>query len=285
VKVLQIYYDEETKARLDPAFEPLDNSGNERPEWYEYWPISRYLTAERIVDDEYYGFFSPRFGAKTLVSGREVIDFVSSSPGVDVVTFSAYHCLGACFFSVFEQGEYFHPGLVDATGALLAALGDDTDPKAIINHSRNIVYSNYFVAKGWFWKRWLAVLTRLFEITEKPSPARERLLRKVAHQGGDARVREVEMRIFVMERMASYLMATMPGVRTCSYKPFAMPVSSERLADRGADIVRLDALKLAYLATGDTNYISLFQFERDRILGERVWDRQAQGSGQASIPG
>src|SRR5450631_3293085 len=28
---------------LDPGFEVLDNSSNERPDWYEYWPIRRFL--------------------------------------------------------------------------------------------------------------------------------------------------------------------------------------------------------------------------------------------------
>jgi hypothetical protein len=266
VNVFQIYYNDETKALLDPAFEPLDNTSNERPEWYEYWPIRKYLTSRVIADQEYHGFFSPRFVDKTRISGREVIDFVSSARGADVVTFSQNHCLGACFFSVFEHGECYHRGLLDATRTLLAAVGENIDPQAVITHSRTLVFSNYFVAKGWFWKRWLAVLTRLFEITEgPPSPAREQLVRKVAYERAAG---EVEMRIFVMERMASYLMATIPGIRTCSYKPFDMPVSGEGFVTRGPDIVRLDALKLAYLATGDTNYATLFQADRDRVLRE-----------------
>lgn len=37
IRVFQIFYNEETRASLDPDFEPLDNSDSERADWYEYW--------------------------------------------------------------------------------------------------------------------------------------------------------------------------------------------------------------------------------------------------------
>ena len=72
VRAFQIFYNEKSRALLDPDFEPLDNLKNERPDWYEYWPIRNYLMQNRLDESAYYGFLSPNFYEKTRLAGSQV---------------------------------------------------------------------------------------------------------------------------------------------------------------------------------------------------------------------
>ena len=60
----------------DPGFDVLDNSANERPDWYEYWPIRKFLLNETLDENAFYGFLSPKFKLKTNLSAAEVRDFI-----------------------------------------------------------------------------------------------------------------------------------------------------------------------------------------------------------------
>jgi hypothetical protein len=76
IHAFQIFYNAATRAAVDPAFQPLDNSANERPDWYGYWPILSFFEANPDLDDDaFYGFLSPLFGAKTGLTGAQVIAF------------------------------------------------------------------------------------------------------------------------------------------------------------------------------------------------------------------
>ena len=55
---------------LDPGFDVLDNSTNERPDWYEYWPIRKFLLNGPLDEDAFYGFLSPKFRLKTNLAPR-----------------------------------------------------------------------------------------------------------------------------------------------------------------------------------------------------------------------
>ncbi|HEY0800529.1 MAG TPA: hypothetical protein VGD54_06775, partial [Steroidobacteraceae bacterium] len=98
---------------LDPGFDVLDNSANERPDWYEYWPIRRFLLNESLDENAFYGFLSPKFKLKTNLSAAEVCDFIrASDPATEVVLFSPSIHNSAFFLNVFEHGNAEHPGLL-----------------------------------------------------------------------------------------------------------------------------------------------------------------------------
>jgi hypothetical protein len=91
---------------LDPGFAVLDNSANERADWYEYWPMRRFLLNEKLDEDAFYGFLSPRFKHKTNLSAGAVRDFLlAAEPNTDVVLFSPSIHNSAYYLSVFEHGE------------------------------------------------------------------------------------------------------------------------------------------------------------------------------------
>jgi hypothetical protein len=39
INVFQIFYDDRSRRSLDGGFIPLDNTRNERPDWFEFWVI------------------------------------------------------------------------------------------------------------------------------------------------------------------------------------------------------------------------------------------------------
>src|SRR5580658_8106459 len=97
---------------LDPGFKVLDNSSNERPDWYEYWPIRNFLTHEPLDEGDFYGFLSPKFRLKTNLTAAQVEDFLArADPRTDVCLFSPSIHNAAYFLNVFEHGESEHPGL------------------------------------------------------------------------------------------------------------------------------------------------------------------------------
>src|SRR6202011_4516490 len=107
------------KEDLDPSCLVLDNSANERPDWYEYWPIRKFLLNEELDEDAFYGFLSPKFKHKTNLSAGAVRDFIlAAEPDTDVVLFSPSIHNSAYFLSVFEHGEAEHPGLAAVAARL-----------------------------------------------------------------------------------------------------------------------------------------------------------------------
>ena len=62
-KLFQICYDDQSFSNLSPGFTPLDNREG-APEFREIVPIFAYLKDNVIDDDEWIGFFSPKFRRK-----------------------------------------------------------------------------------------------------------------------------------------------------------------------------------------------------------------------------
>lgn len=265
MRAFQIFYDEKTRAALDPGFEPLDNQSNERPDWYEYWPIRRFLLSHSLEPDTFYGFFSPLFFQKTGLKGREVIEFARQATDAEVVTFSPHPCLGAYYASVFEQGASCFDGFIDAATLLLRELKIDTRLDMLVNDSRDTVYSNFFLAKPRFWKAWWRVVDRAFEIAERADSAAGRaLVRPVSYVKDDGDAKPAQMKVMVLERLVSLMLAG-GDFRVGNFEPFAMPLT-DPFAGRLAEVVELDRLKRAYRDTGERRYFDEFLRRRMQLL-------------------
>src|SRR6204780_3611301 len=95
-----------SRQELDPDFAVLDNSANERPDWFEYWPIRRFLLNEALDENAFYGFLSPKFKLKTNMSSADVREFIlAAGSAVDVVLLSPSIHNSAYYLNVFEHGD------------------------------------------------------------------------------------------------------------------------------------------------------------------------------------
>ena len=266
VHVHQIFYDDATRAAVDPVFQPLDNRASERPDWYEYWPILRFFRENPALDDEaLYGFFSPLFFSKTGLKGAQVLAFAQQSHDAEVVTFSPHPCHGAAFYNVFEQGANCFPGFLDAALAFLRELDPAIDLKRLVNDSRTTVYSNYFLARPRFWRAWLGIVEHAFALAEaNDTPAGRALRQSVGYAKSDGDTKPAEMKIMILERIPS-LMLAWGDFRGRNYPPFSIPLT-EQFAGRLPELQELDRLKIAYTTQGDGQLLQQFVQNRDRLL-------------------
>ncbi len=261
VHLYQIAYSPATLAALQPGFLLLDNLDNPRPDWFEYWPVRRHLLESTLDESAFYGFFSPKFGAKTGLAHDQVQQFVAAHAArADVLLFSPQPDMGAFFLNVFEQGETFDPGLIDACERWLHAIGRPAPLRQLVMDSSQVVFSNYFVARPAFWREWLALNEALFAACEGPaSPLRDALCHVTSYPGAAQR------KVFLQERMASLLLATQPRWRSVAHNPFGMAWSTARFREHPTDAYISDALKMAWRERRYPQYLQAFVDVRERF--------------------
>jgi hypothetical protein len=249
--VFQILNHYTSRQELDPGFGVLDNSANERPDWFEYWPIRRYLQSEALEENAFYGFLSPKFGLKTNLTSAGLRGFVDAAQPADVILFSPSIQNSAYFLNVFEHGEAEHPGLMGTATRLFERIGRPTKLENLVSDSNNTVHSNYFIAKPRFWRAWLAVTEALYAIAEaQDDPLGKELRTPTSYRGSS----NVQMKIFIMERIATWIISTDRSFVARVRDPF---VARSRIYKLPVAII-CDALKIAYVAEGRPQYKVVF---------------------------
>jgi len=239
----------------------LDNTRNERPDWREYWPIRHFLLTHPLEDDRYYGFFSPRFAEKTGLSTQQVIDFIlASPPQTDAVLFSPQVDVGAFFPNVFVGEDQADPGFLETCQRFVNHVGLELDLSSVVMDSSTIVFSNYIVARTGFWRVWFALAERLYEIAEQGTgELRDRLVQPTNYREG------VQRKVFLMERLASLILVTNPGLRTRAFNPFVLAWSMQLHRFRDEAII-CDALKIAARRSDFPEYRALYEKLRQRVI-------------------
>ena len=262
-QIYQIYYDAVTRAGLDPVFIPLDNSKNERPDWREYWPIQSFLKGKQLDEDTLYGFFSPKFQQKTGLTGKSVIDFIEASEA-DVYTFSPFVEQAAFFLNVFEHGEVNHKGMLDAMQQFVNQAGMQIDLRNVVCDFTTSVFSNYFVAKPKFWRKWLEIGEQLYTLCESQSgPLANRLNAATQYH---EQVGAVGLKVFMMERLVSLILIYYQFAIK-AYDPFAITRSGIPVSRLDHEMRVANALKMAFLNTRDVRYIESYLRFRGSVLG------------------
>ena len=261
VHLYQIAYSVAAFDQIQPGYRVLDNLDNPRPDWFEYWPMRRFLLEQPMDEAAFYGFFSPKFGAKTNLTHAEVVAFVRAQAAhTDVLLFSPQPDMGAFFLNVFEQGETFDPGLIEAFEALLQSIGRSAPLRQLVMDSRQTVFSNYFVARPAFWREWLALNEALFAACEDAHHPLNAALCLPTHYGQGA-----QRKVFLQERAASLLLATQPRWRSQAHNPYGFGWSTSRLREHPTEAVISDALKMAYRDQHYPQYIQAFATVRERF--------------------
>jgi len=248
--VYQIHY--ATNEAVEPGFLALDNSSNERADWFEYWPIRRFLLNEPLDEESFYGFLSPKFKIKTNLSAAAVREFISlESATTDVVLLSPSLQWTAYHWNVFKFGDAVHPGLLKIADRFFRQIGQPTNLHDLVTTSRNEVYSNYMIGKPGFWRAWLDITEQLFALAESPDdPLGAELRKPTLYRGSNG----VQMKIFIMERIATWILARDSKFVARVRDPF---VARSRVYKLPGAIV-CDALKIAYVTTRRDEYKDLF---------------------------
>jgi len=261
VQIFQIYYSEATRAALDPGFLPLDNLANERPDWREYWPIREFLRRRPPAAEDYYGFLSPRFQAKTTLSAKVVREFVSGQAAAsDIILFSPFYDQLAFFLNPWEQALMVHRNARQVFEQALALIAPAYDIIGTVATSLDSVFCNYFVARGKFWLAWLERCERIFDCAERADTPLGRALSSDA----DYDTQSAPTKTFVIERVAGTMLAERGRWSVAAYNSLLLPFSGSRISALGAELTALDALKIAYLREPRREYLQSFFRLRDR---------------------
>jgi hypothetical protein len=265
--VYQIFYSAQTQAALDPGFIALDNTGG-RPDWYEYTPIRRFLSSHALLPQTRYGFLSPKFGEKTGLSAAQVHAFLDATPDdVDIVTFSPYFSNAAFFKNVFEQAEFWHPGIMETIGEAIALVAPDMNAHllthGLLMSSAQTIFCNYFVATPRFWRRWVEVCEVIYQCAESAgTPLAERLNAMTQY------VPPTPAKIFVIERIASLLLSLEPSNwKVRNYNPMQLRADNGLLNGRfREEMATLDALKQAAMSTGFQEFYAKYIDLRGELI-------------------
>lgn len=272
VKLFQICYTEETRQSIPTGFVELDNLANERPDWREFWPMRNYLMNHALEDDVFYGFFSPRFTYKTGLDMEKIREFVRQhGADNDVLIFSPFWDLNSLFLNSFEQGDFFHPGLMACSQQFLQSAGQDLRLSEAVMHGDNTVFCNYFIAKKKFWLHWLELGEKLYQSAEAEGTPLSRALNQNTIYSHDL----LPQKIFVQERLVNMLLAG-PEFRSRSWSMFGLPCSITPLSQYKSQAVTANALKMAYAHTGEALYLDEFHHLRDKVWKDSGIDELAK---------
>jgi hypothetical protein len=265
-KIYQIHYDDVSRRKLDPGFIPLDNAASSDAQWYEFLPIFNYLNTNQLEDDVWYGFLSPKFNKKFNATSGYVHDFLARIPAETEVALLSPGWDQLCYFqNPWEQAEIWHPGVSDVMRQFLAALGDDTQLEHIVTDVTSSVFSNYVLAKKRYWLEWQALATQLAHFFD----SNEALNSQVTYYGSIQN--KAQVKAFVQERLATYLLATQNFKVVASTRAKSAPIF-EKIFPEG-EMVRkalelCDHFKRRYRATRDKTYLNAYLDSR-KVIGFR----------------
>jgi hypothetical protein len=169
-KIFQIYFKPELVAHCDPAFTPLDNTSNPRPELREWdvWDREHDNIVAQNLD--YWGYVSWKFKEKTNLTGQQVMDFINANPGHDVYLFNPCIVNEAVFANSWEQGDMHHPNISAIGNKFLTKLGyEDVDVRGMLLDRDKTVFANYIVGNQKFWAKFMEFSRKLFTEAENDS--------------------------------------------------------------------------------------------------------------------
>jgi hypothetical protein len=265
IKILQIYYSEETLRKIDTSFLPLENLKNQRPDWREYWPIRNYLYKENLKDDTLYGFFSPKFYEKTGIKGSDAISFATEfSNDADLINFSPYFDLAAFYQNIFEQATVTHKNITPKIINSCNEFFPDMKISDLVTNSQNTIFCNYFIAKKEFWIEWFCICEKIFFLAEDKYSNLYNDLNTPLNHGSE----DVHYKVFLIERIAT-LLAIKNRLKIFKIKQSTMSSYSGALfkSDLHHDqLMQLDALKIAYSETLDAHHMHLFSQLRQAMI-------------------
>jgi hypothetical protein len=264
INIFSIAWSEETyETALKTKYAVLDNRSNQRPDWYEFWPIRKYLIENKINDEDFYGFFSPKFEIKTGWKSEKVYEFVSEAinKGADVITFSPQPDQSSVFVNVFEHANFYFPGFKELAKEFFDHIGYKFDVRSLVMDSRSIVFSNYFVAKGIFWKEWLKIADLLYSAAEKVDGKFTNELNMETNYGSG-----VHKKVFLQEEIVSFLLSIKKSEFKCvPANLWEMGWGKVGFENYPEEIIILDALKIAFNENKFPEYINLYDKIRKKI--------------------
>jgi hypothetical protein len=253
-----------SRAQIDPGFIPLNNANSERPDWFEFHPMLSYLNQNKLEDDVWYGFLSPKFKAKTGYTSSFVKTVLEKTPQADVALFSHSWDQIAYFKNPWEQGEYFHQGLMAEAQNFLDQIKLKLNLDNVVTDASNTVYSNFLIAKKKYWEHWKVLASQLYEFSESHPHARG--LQDTTNYG--LLSKKYEMKVFVQERLPTLILHQNKFNTVIANNSKNIPIFKKLFKDNEKNISLIGIcgdLKNIYGKTQDQNILEAYLLIRKSV--------------------
>jgi hypothetical protein len=249
--IYQLFDSELSRSQLDPGFIPLDITASPRRDWGAYWAMRMFFSQNAFEPEVFYGFFTSDFTAKTNLRSTDVHGLVSTAtPQCQAILLSPQFDESSRYLNVFEQGEARQPGFIQATQFFFGSVGLNVALEQMVHSSINTVFGNFFLAKPSFWQSWYQHTEAVFTIAEQGNNPLSNM--------GLASPPTASVKLMLIERMATYLIASQPQWNAVSASPFTSPMYNPALQNMQLQFSAMDALKIAYGETGIPTYLETY---------------------------
>ena len=207
-------------ASIDPAFLLFDVSASPEPDRREMTHMLAFWRQGRHRAYAVSGLLPPKFSDKARMSGQAFVDFIRDNPGYDVWLVNPFPHYRYISFNIWEQGEFFHPGLCARANALLSAAGMDFDVTRLPRSTpATLVFSNCWAATPAFWDRFMGDIEELAKIADRTpqmfEPAPYNMTERVAYFP------------FFFERYLTTFLTYNSDLRVCA-RTYSLPEILER---------------------------------------------------------
>jgi hypothetical protein len=147
---------------VDPGFLPFDVTADPQPDRRESAHMLTFWRRGLHRQYQVTGLLSPKFTAKTGISGQIFNEFITDNPGYDVWFINPYPHYFYLSFNIWEHGETWYPGLRDRASKVFAAAGVMTDlNKFPRSTKRTLLFSNIWAATADFWDRFMGFVSAM----------------------------------------------------------------------------------------------------------------------------
>jgi len=262
-KIFQIYFKPELKAHCDPAFTPLDNTANPRPELREWYVWDREYENLAASELDYWGFVSWKFKEKINLTGEQVFNFINANPGQDVYLLNPCIINEACFANSWEQGDLHHPNISAIGNKFLQKIGyDDADVKSMLLDRNKTVFANYVIGNKKFWSKFMEFSRQLFTEAEKDPVFKEEVFG--TGRSNYAHDQSLPNFTFLIERLVPTFIE-LEELSAVGYKhtPETLPAKYQPYIN---EIMSLSDLKVAVNRYNSDELYDIWNFYRHRFL-------------------
>ena len=261
VLIHQIFYNDKTKSLIDTNFISLDNTLNERPDWYEFWVIRNFLLNNDINENSWYGFFSTKFFIKTGLNSNQLINFIEKyGINKDVILIGNAWDQIAYFQNQYIQGEFYHPGILNLSQKVFDNMKIEINLNNMVSHSLSSQYSNFIIAKKKYWTKWLELANIFFELSENNNDNLSKEINKNTSYGSKTNMAPIKT--FIQERFPSVLLNLNNFNILNTNLDKTYPINSKlfKINNNTRDLLlECDKLKIKYVQSKENIYLLMYK--------------------------
>ena len=261
VLIHQIFYNDKTKSLIDTNFISLDNTLNERPDWYEFWVIRNFLLNNDINENSWYGFFSTKFFIKTGLNSNQLINFIEKyGINKDVILIGNAWDQIAYFQNQYIQGEFYHPGILNLSQKVFDNMKIEINLNNMVSHSLSSQYSNFIIAKKKYWTKWLELANIFFELSENNNDNLSKEINKNTSYGSKTNMAPIKT--FIQERFPSVLLNLNNFNILNTNLDKTYPINSKlfKINNNTRDLLlECDKLKIKYVQSKENKYLLMYK--------------------------